>query len=543
MSKFTVFLKSIIYEVNQYSHSLDPSIKKIPEEFKKFYNLDFSAYLNRKGTSKANEIEKEIKKFEEYCRTQSLDVLVNFLNWAKIGIEEVRREDIIVPLAGNPLDKIDEIFATGTIHPETQEIVRKSLNRYEEMKQKQISAASREMISLKNKLRNEYDNQKITYRDFQKKSGELTKKFEAAESASKAEYWSRVRSEISNLVSGTGNEKLELAEAYKYRITKLENIIKEAQDRILNDMLNKQSVLLSKKEPIKIESNEIPIDPSLPSKINNARRNWNSVIKVFSSLSKNVLDKSDKRALLKTVPKEYLIFSPLFFNDSLGEFTLDNDITVNQYNDILNKSFLKDLLPEFKFYLEEIKKNTSRERRLIIEKITSVLKKAPSEFKNISIGSQLYMSKMNDPVIKEEPKIEDISIDEIEDLVDSIRKISESDIEGSFKSGMFGSYENKISKILKSLNRIKLVSNSSNKKLYKDLIEKEVDDFEFRMLTVADDLLNYLKKKKDKNLSDPKVNPPLSRDDIKLSETLNGFDGILYRIKLEDLKNELKNII
>jgi hypothetical protein len=542
MSKFTVFLKSIIYEVNQYSHSLDPSIKKFPEEFKKFYNLDFSAYLNRKGTTKANEVEKEIKKFEEYCLTQSLDTLVNFLNWAKIGIEEAKREDIIVPLGGNPLDKIDEIFATGTIHRDTQEIVRKSLTRYEEMKEKQISIANREMLSLKNKLRNEYDSDKITYKEFQKKRGELTKKFEASESAAKAEYWSRVRNEISNLVSGTGTEKIESAETYKYRITRLENIIKEAQDRILSDMLNKQSVLLSKKEPIKVESNEIQIDPSLPNKINNVRRKWNNVIKIFSDLSKNVLDKSDKRGLLKTVPKEYLIFAPLFFNDSLGEFTLDNDITVNQYNDILNKSFLNDLLPEFKFYLEEIKKNTSRERRLVIQKITSILKKAPSEFKNVSIGSQLYMSKMNTPVIKEEPKIEEISIDEIESLIDSIRKISESDIEGSFKSGMFGSYENKISKILKSLNKIKLISDSSTKELYKDLIQKEIDDFEFRMLTVADDLLNYLKNKKDKNLNDPKVNPPLSRDDIKLSDTLNGFDGILYRIKIEDLKNELKEI-
>ena len=542
MSKFTVFLKSILYEVNQYSHSLDPSIKKFPEEFKKFYNLDFSAYLNRKGTPKANEVEKEIKKFEEYCRTQSLDTLVNFLNWAKIGIEESRREDIIVPLGGNPLDKIDEIFASGTIHPDTQEIVKKSLNRYEQMKEKQISIANREMISLKNKLRNEYDSGKITYKDFQKKSGELTKKFEAAESASKSEYWSRVRGEISNLVSGTGTEKIELIEAYKYRITRLENIIKEAQDRILNDMLNKQSSLLSKKEPIKVESNEVPIDSSLPSKINNVRKNWNNVIQIFSNLSKNVLDKTDKKALLKTVPKQYLIFAPLFFNDSLGEFTLDNDITVNQYDDILNKSFLIDLLPEFKFYLEEIKKNTSRERRLVIQKISSVLKKSPSEFKNISIGSQLYISKMNAPTIKEEPKVEDISIDEIESLIDSLKKISESDIESSFKSGMFGSYENKISKILKSLNKIKSLNDPSTRELYKDLIEKEVDDFEFRMLTVADDLLNYLKNKKDKNLNDPKINPSLNRDDIKLSETLNGFDGILYRIKLEDLKNELNQI-
>ena len=539
MNKFTVFLKSILYEVNQYSHSLDSSIKKIPEEFKKFYNLNFSAYLNNKGTPSANEVDKEIKKFEEYCRTQSLDTLVNFLNWAKIGIEEVRKEDIIVPLGGNPLDKIEEIFSSGTIHRDTQEIVKKSLTRYEEMKEKQISTANREMLSLKNKLRNEYDSEKITYKEFQKKSGELTKKFETAESAAKAEYWSRVRTEIANLVSGTGTEKIESAEAYKYRITKIENIIKETQDRILSDMLNKQNSLLSK-QSIEIDSNEIQIDPSLPNKINNVRRNWNNVIKIFSDLSKNVLDKSDKRTLLKTVPKEYLIFSPLFFNDSLGEFTLDNDITVNQYNDILNKSFLNDLSPEFKFYLEEIKKNTSRERRLIIQKITSVLKKVPSEFKNISIGSQIYISKMNTPVIKEEPKIEDISIDEIESLIDSIKKISESDIEGSFKSSMFGSYENKISKILKSLNRIKLISDSSTKELYKDLIKKEIDDFEFRMLTVADDLLNYLKNKKDQNLNDPKKNPPLSRDDIKLSDTLNGFDGILYRIGIEDLKNELK---
>lgn len=534
MNKFTTFLTSIIYEVTQYASPLDSSIKKIPLEFTEFYNLNFNAYLSNKGTPDAKKTENGITKFIEYCSKQNLDTLVNFLNWAKIGIESSKKENIQVPLGGNPIEKIDNIFATGAYPKETKEIVYRSLERYEKQKNKEISRTAGEISIQRRKLQKEYDEKKITYKEFQKRSGVLTKNLELAESNAKAEYWDLVRMEINNLIKGMGSEKVESADAYKERIAIIEKIIKDHQDKILNDMLEKQNAILNKKESINIDkdSKDIPIDPSLPNKINIARRHWNNVIKIYSDLSKNVLDKSGKRDVLKTVPKEYLIFAPLFFNNVLGEFTLDNDITVNQYNDILNKSFLNDLLPEFKFYLDEIKKNTSRERRLIIQKISSVLKKVPSEFKNIPVSSYIHMNKINAPTQKEEIKIEDISIDEIEKLIDSIKGISEKNIENSFNSGLFGNYENKMSIILKAINRIKLINDSSTKKLYKELIAKEIDEFELKLLTVADDLISYLKNKKD----------PLTNDEKRLSSTLDGFDGILYRIKLEDVKNELDNI-
>lgn len=535
MNKFITFLKSIIYETTQYSHSLNSSNKKIPEEFEKFYFLNFRALLYNKGTKSANEAQSGIEDFKKYCLNQSLDTLVNFLNWAKSGIEKTKKENIEVPLGGNVLEKIDNILNTGLYDDETKKIIYKSLDRYEQRKNKDISNASNEMIRKKKQHEEEYNTGKINYKEFQKKSKSARENFELAESNAKKDYWHQLRMEVNNLTKSMGSEGPESTDVYKLRISIIETIIKDHQDKILNDMLRQQSEILNKKENISYEKiDEIPIDPSLPSKINSARQNWNTIIKLFSELSKSVIDKQNKKELLKTVPKQYLIFAPLFFNDILSEFSLDNDITINQYNDILTKSFLKDLSPEFKYYLDEIEKNKSRERRLIIQKISSVLKKVPSEFKNTSVRIEPSISKTSVPVITV-ATVQEISKEDIEKPIDILNSITHDDIENSFRKDLFGSFQNKMLAILKLLPKIRLINNLDNKNKYKKMIENCIDDFEIKMLTVEDKLSTYLKNKKIKR-------EPFTSDDRKLSETLKGYEGIISRIGLEDVKIELKEI-
>lgn len=535
MNKFTTFLKSIIYEVTEYNQSLDSSIKKIPEEFEKFYFLNFRALLYDKGTESSNKAAKGIDDFKKYCSTQSLDMLVNFLNWAKTGIEKSKKENIIVPLGGNVLEKIDNILNTGLYDDETKKIVYRSIDRYEQRKNKDISNASNEMIKKNKQYEEEYNTGKINYKEFQKKSKLAKEIFDHAESNAKKDYWHQLRMEVNNLTKSMGSEGPESTDVYKLRIATIETIIKDHQDQILNNMLRQQSEILNKKENISYEKiDEIPVDSSLPSKINSARQNWNTVIKLFSELGKSVVDKQNKRQLLKTVPKQYLIFAPLFFNDILSEFSLDNDITVNQYNDILTKSFLKDLSPEFKYYLDEIEKNKSRERRLIIQKISSVLKKVPSEFKNAPVIIQPSISRSSAPIITI-ATVQEVSKEDIEKPIDILNSITYDDIEISFRKDLFGSFQNKMLGILKLLPKITFMNNLDNKNKYKKMIENCIDDFEIKMLTVEDKLSTYLKNKRIKQ-------EPFTNDDKKLSETLNGFEGIVSRIGLENVKTQLKEI-
>jgi len=315
--------------------------------------------------------------------------------------------------------------------------------------------------------------------------------------------------EMNNLKKQLPYETAEQNDVKNLRIS----IIEKAIDRAIENMLKQQNELLMNKN-ISVSNDSsseinrllVPINNLSDTLINSVRTEWNNVIRTLNSLGKNVLDKRDEFEISKKIGKEYKMFVPLFFKK-------EDEISISQYDDILNKSFLSKLSPRFKYYLDAITENKSRKKDLIIQKIVSVLKKEPNELKGytptpiLKQSASIYgASQIRTPIIP------DISEDDIKKEIDLLNKISEDDIKHSFKKDLFGYFQNRISTISKLLN-------NPNTMKYKPEIKKAVNDFEDRMLDTA------------LSISPEEIrayNNPVAR-----------IEGILNRIGLDDIKDKI----
>jgi hypothetical protein len=541
MAKFISLLNTIIFEsIKQYSRSLDPSIKKLPKEFEDFYNLKFESYLNNPGSKEFLDTKKGINLFTQYCMRDDVTegMLYEFLTYANIGLEESKIEDIIVPLGGNKLEKIDNIFASGTIHPDTQAIVRKSLNNHEKNRRKKIAEAAADKSVQMSKLERKLVNNEITRDDFKKESKRLTEKLEMAESAANKDYQAALQDEISNLTKPKNDSKQLSKQVKSLMLEIINTIIIRKREKIIKDKLALQNELLRSKDKefkIEVDEFEIPIDTNDPI-VDIVRMNWNNVINQLKNVSLYSIDKASEKKVLENIKATdknkdlFIPFLPLFMNLDIS------DITIDQYNDIFEKSFLNKLnTPRLKPYINAMKENKSRKKELIIQKIFSVLRKKPRDL-NISsevITGNIIGVKTKTPI---EIKKDEISQDEIDKILDSINVVSVKDIMGSFENGLFGNLEKRLSETIKAINKIKLIPNIIIKQNYIQNIKNAIDDFESKMLIAKDKIETYLLTKEESGES-------LNSSDKRLLSNVDGYDGIVYRIKLEDVKNELSNLI
>lgn len=537
MAKFISLLNTLIFEsIKQYSRSLDPSIKKLPKEFEEFYNLKFESYLNNPGSKEFLDTKKGINVFNQYCMRDDVTegMLYEFLTYANIGLEESKIEDIIVPLGGNKLNKIDDIFASGNIHPDTQEIVKKSLVNHEKNRRKKIAEANDDKSAQISKLERKLMNNEITREDFKKESKRLNEKLEAITSSANKDYQSSIQDEINNLTKPKNDNK-QLSKQVKSLMLEIINaIIVRKREKIIKDKLALQSELLRSKDKefkIEVDESEIPIDTNDPV-VNIARMNWNNVINQLKNVSLYSIDKASERKVLENIKtsdknKDLLIpFIPLFMNPDVS------DITIDEYNNIFEKSFLNKLnIPRLKPYIAAIKENKSRKKELIIQKIFSVLRKKPSD---LNINPDISVSIK--PKVSIEIKKEEINEDEINSVLESINKTSVKDIIGSFEIGLFGNLEKKLTEVLKIINKIKLISNDIIKQNYIQDIKRNIDDFESKMLEAKDEIETYILTKEENGES-------LTSNDKKLLSNIDGYDGVTYRIKLDEVKNQLENSI
>jgi hypothetical protein len=541
MAKFISLLKTLVFEsVTQYSRSLDSSIKKLPKEFEDFYNLKFESYLNNPGSKEFLDTKKGINLFSQYCMRDDVTegMLYEFLTYANIGLEESKIEDIIVPLGGNKLEKIDNIFASGTIHPDTQAIVRKSLNNHEKNRRKKIAEAAADKSVQMSRLERKLVNNEITREAFKKESKRLTEKLEMAESAANKDYQAAIQDEISNLTKPKNDSKQLSKQVKSLMLEIINTIIIRKREKIIKDKLALQNELLRSKDKefkIEVDESEIPIDTNDPV-VNIARMNWNNVISQLKNINLYSIDKASERKVLENIKATdknkdlFIPFLPLFMNPDIS------DITIEQYNDIFEKSFLNKLnTARLKPYINAMKENKSRKKELIIQKIFSVLRKKPSD---LNIGSEVITGtitgvKSNTPI---QAKKEEISQDEINKILESIDRISVKDIIGSFENGLFGSTERKMTETIKGINKIKLLSDLITKQNYIQKIKNAIDDFESRMLLAKDEIETYLLTKEENGES-------LNSADKRLLSNIDGYDGVTYRIKLDEIKNELDNLI
>jgi hypothetical protein len=523
MKKFLSLLTSIIFETTQYSHSLDPKIEKLDPEFKKFYFLDFKSFLFKKGTKAAIETDQGIERFKNYCKNQPLSVLIGFLNFAEIGLEEEKRENISIPTDGDLEEKLKDVLKSKTINKDTVEIINKSKQNYLEKTRQELIRSTNNYNNIKNELDKISD---LTQR--RKKKKEAKEKYEMEQKRISDEYSNLIKMDIKNLTTITNAELIEQKNADQLRLSILEKI----KDDTLEAMLKQQSEILTNKNKIEVSKDDITKyqvqhNSSIPL-INPIIDKWNNVLEVFSQLSKNVLDERNKRNLSSGLNNNYLFFAPLFFDkdilDGSHAISINNDIKENQYDNILSKSFLKDLPYD---YLSDIKKNKSRQKRLIIEKIVSVLKKSQNSY-DISPTKTLSNIQIPQEIIKEV-----IKKDEIEKIINQLDKISDNDIEYSFKNGAnFGYVARIFTDISKSLNKIDIIDIDTIKNEYKEIINDSINKFEDKMVSVASYLLDILELDKGS----------LTRDQLTLSNTLNGFDGILSRIGFDEVKDKLRKI-
>ena len=504
--KFISLLKQVLLEAAQYSHSLDPSIQQLPKEFIDFYNLNFRQFLFNKGTSDANEVKRKIEEFENFCKTQSIETLTSFLNWAKIGIEEYDKKDIKLPTGLELEDRLDLLLKVGGFDKTTIDVVNSARQNYAKgsVRQKR-DAYSTFSISAK---KIDEDNT-LSSKEKAKKKKELKEKYEHEERRIGREYTALLTMEMNNLKKQLPYETAEQNDVKNLRIS----IIEKAIDRAIENMLKQQNeLLMNKNVSVSNDSSSeinrllVPINNLSDTLINSVRTEWNNVIRTLNSLGKNVLDKRDEFEISKKIGKEYKMFVPLFFKK-------EDEISISQYDDILNKSFLNKLSPRFKYYLDAITENKSRKKDLIIQKIVSVLKKEPNELKGytstpiLKQSASIYgASQIRTPIIP------DISEDDIKKEIDLLNKISEDDIKHSFKKDLFGYFQNRISTISKLLN-------NPNTMKYKPEIKKAVNDFEDRMLDTAlsipsEEIRTY--------------NNPVAR-----------IEGILNRIGLDDIKDKI----
>jgi hypothetical protein len=504
--KFTSLLKQVLLEVTQYSHSLDPSIQKLPKEFIDFYTLNFRQFLFNKGTSGANEVKRKIEEFEEFCKKQPIETLTSFLNWAKIGIEKFDPTDIKLPTGLELEERLDLLLKVGNFDQTTTDVVNSAIQNYAKGSVKQKKDAYSTFTISSKKI--DEDNT-LSSKEKARKKKELKDKYEHEERRIGREYTALLTMEMNNLKKKLPYETAEQNDIKNLRIS----IIEKAIDKAIENMLKQQNeLLMNRNVPVADSSSSeitkllIQINNSSDTLINSVRTEWNNVIRTFNSLSKNILDRRDEFELSKKVGKEYKMFIPLFFKK-------EDEISVSQYDDILNKSFLNKLSPRFEYYLDAIKENKSRKKELIIQKIVSVLKKEPTELKGYKPASILKQTaSIYGGGQIGTPAIADISQDDINKEIDLLNKISEDDIKHAFKKDLFGYFQNRISTVSKLLN-------NPNSMKYKPEIKKAIDDFENKMLDTALSI------------------PP---EELKTyNNPINRIEGILNRIGLDDIKDKI----